>query len=355
MRIFIHTRIEDCVPSLSIVIPTYNVEKYLVKCVKSVCNQTLEDIEIIVVDDGSTDSSGRIADELTYTDSRIKVIHQVNSGLGPARNTGIDTATGDYVGFVDSDDWVEPDMFEGLLAEAKRHDADVCACGFKTVSDEYVRGIYRQSLANTTLKGNERIEGYRLDFYGPRDDSNEERPLVSVCIRIYKRSFLNKKQIRFRNIRSEDIDFNIRAMRDAQIISFTEFTPYCYRKDGQPSITNGMNSRMIKQYEDLVRALEECLKEERSDICAECYKRLQRGVFGYMRTLINVCALSSVSMAELVSFTKLVLGSPVLSGYLDAYPALNMSFAQRMLLHCMVYRNASVTAMLFRLRNKVAV
>lgn len=341
-------------PSLSVVIPTYNVEKYLEKCVESVCKQTLEDIEIIIVDDGSTDSSGRIADELAITDLRIKVLHQDNSGLGPARNTGIDVATGDYVGFVDSDDWVEPEMFESLLAEAKRRDADVCAGGFKTVSDGRVKDTHKQSLAGTTLKGAERIDSYRLDFYGPRGDSNEEQPLVSACIRIYKRAFLNKGHLRFKNVRSEDIDFNIRAMRDAQIISFTESTAYCYRKDGQPSITNGMNSKMIKQYEGLVCALEECLNEEQDYICAECYKRLQRGVFGYMRTLVNVCALSGASMDELVGFTKLVLESSILSCYLGSYPAFNMSFAQRMLLHCMVHRNATVTAMLFRLRNRAA-
>ena len=143
-------------------------------------------------------------------------------------------------------------------------------------------------------------------------------------------------------------------MRDSKVISFTDAATYCYRKDGQPSITNGMNPKMLKQYEGLVYALGECLKEERGDICDECFKRLQRGVFGYMRTLVNVSALSGVSMGNLVSSTKLVLESPTLSGYLGAYPALNMSSAQRVLLHCMEHRNATATALLFRLRSGAA-
>lgn len=342
-------------PSLSVVIPTFNVEKYLAKCVESVCRQTLEDMEIIIVDDGSTDSSGRIADELARSDSRIKVIHQDNGGLGPARNAGIDAAAGDYVGFVDSDDWLEPNMFKDLLIEAKKHDADVCAGGFKTITDGHVKDIHKQSLAGLTLKDSEKIDNYRLDFYGPRDDSNEEQPLVSACIRIYKRSFLNNGQLRFKNVRSEDIDFNIRVLRDAQVISFTESASYCYRKDGQPSITNGMNPKMIKQYEVLVCALRECLKEERGYICSECYRRLQRGVFGYMRTLVNVCALSGTSFDKLASFTQIVLGSPILSNYLDDYPVLRMSFAQRLLLYCMAHRYAIATAVLFRLRNRTAI
>lgn len=342
-------------PSISVVIPTYNVENYLTKCVESVCRQTLEDIEIIIVDDGSTDSSGRIADELARSDSRVKVIHQENGGLGPARNTGIDAATGEYVGFVDSDDWLEPEMFEDLLAEAKKNDADVCAGGFKTVTDGRVKDVYIQSLAGATLRDPEKIDSYRLDFYGPRDDSNEEQPLVSVCIRLYKRVFLNKGRLRFKNVRSEDIDFNIRALRDAQVISFSGSVSYCYRKDGQPSITNGMSSKMIKQYEGLVCVLGECLKGEQDYICAESHKRLQRGVFGYMRTLVNVCALSGASTGELVGFAKLVLDSPILSNYLVDYPVLNMSFAQRVLLFCMAHRYATVTAMLFRIRNRVTI
>ena len=99
---------------VSIVMPAYNVEKYLRQCMDSIVNQTLKDIEIIPVDDGSPDKCGKIMDEYAAADSRIKPIHQSNGGYGKAVNAGINAATGEYIGIVETDDWAEPDMFEKL-------------------------------------------------------------------------------------------------------------------------------------------------------------------------------------------------------------------------------------------------
>ena len=101
-------------PKVSIVVPVYKAEKYLVRCVKSLSNQTLKDIEIILVDDGSPDNCGHMCDEFEKTDSRIKVVHKKNGGLSSARNAGLEVATGETVGFVDSDDDVELTMYEEL-------------------------------------------------------------------------------------------------------------------------------------------------------------------------------------------------------------------------------------------------
>ena len=108
-------------PKVSIVIPTYNVEQYLKECLDSVINQTLKDIEIICVDDGSTDNSGKILDEYAAKDSRIKVIHKENGGYGKAMNVGIDNATGEYIGIVEPDDYIEFDMYETLYINAKKN------------------------------------------------------------------------------------------------------------------------------------------------------------------------------------------------------------------------------------------
>ena len=105
-------------PKVSIIVPIYRVEKYLSQCVDSLLCQTLEEIEIILVDDGSPDNCGRIADEYARQDSRVKVIHQENAGLSAARNTGIRAATGEYIGFVDSDDWAGPEMFRRSFQSA---------------------------------------------------------------------------------------------------------------------------------------------------------------------------------------------------------------------------------------------
>ena len=113
---------------ISVIIPAYNVEPYLEKCVTSVINQRYRNLEIILVDDGSNDRTGTICDELKKSDDRIRVIHQENKGLSAARNSGLDASSGDWIAFLDSDDWIEPDMFLCLLNLALEHNADIASC-----------------------------------------------------------------------------------------------------------------------------------------------------------------------------------------------------------------------------------
>ena len=115
---------------LSVIIPVYNVKHYLEKCVESIVDQTYHNLQIILVDDGSTDGSQTICDELAQKDSRIVVIHKENGGLSTARNVGMDRAKGDYIAFVDSDDWLERNMYEVLINQLEAHDADLVACSF---------------------------------------------------------------------------------------------------------------------------------------------------------------------------------------------------------------------------------
>ena len=116
-------------PKISIIVPVYNAEKYLRKCVDSILNQTFKDFELILVDDGSIDTSGKICDEYNLKDNRIKVIHKENGGLSSARNAGLDIAQGEYIGFVDSDDWIELDVYEELYKICKENDTDVGIVG----------------------------------------------------------------------------------------------------------------------------------------------------------------------------------------------------------------------------------
>ena len=113
---------------ISVIVPVYNVEPYLRKCLDSIKNQTYKDMEILIVDDGSTDGSGDICDEYK-ADKRVRVFHTENRGLSCARNVGLDNAKGDWIGFVDSDDWIEPEMYEMLLKGAEETGADIVECG----------------------------------------------------------------------------------------------------------------------------------------------------------------------------------------------------------------------------------
>ena len=115
-------------PLVSIIVPVYNTEQYLDKCIKSLVSQTLKDIEIILVNDGSSDNSPAICDAWAEKDNRIKVIHKENGGLSSARNAALDVCNGEYIGFVDSDDYVESAMFEELYHSAKKYDSDVSLC-----------------------------------------------------------------------------------------------------------------------------------------------------------------------------------------------------------------------------------
>ena len=123
-------------PLISIIIPVYNVEEYLEECLESVCNQTLKDIEIICVDDGSTDRSGTLLDEYALRDERIIVIHSPNRGLSAARNLGMSHARAEYISFLDSDDYIAPTMCEVLYTTMTEHDVDTVMCGISVVYEE---------------------------------------------------------------------------------------------------------------------------------------------------------------------------------------------------------------------------
>ena len=118
---------------VSVIVPIYNVEKYLRKCVDSIINQTYTNLEIIMVDDGSPDNCGKICDEYINVDDRIRVVHKKNGGLSDARNAGMDVSTGDYIGFVDSDDYIDKDFFELLVNNLEKHEADVSCCRYTNV------------------------------------------------------------------------------------------------------------------------------------------------------------------------------------------------------------------------------
>ena len=118
-------------PKISIIVPVYKVEKYLRRCLDSIVAQTFTDWECILIDDGSPDNSGRICDEYAEKDKRFRVFHQENVGVSAARNKGLDEARGEWIGFVDSDDWIEKNMYEYLYNDAIETKADVVVCGFR--------------------------------------------------------------------------------------------------------------------------------------------------------------------------------------------------------------------------------
>lgn len=153
---------------LSIIIPVYNVEKYLSKCLESIVNQTYNNLDIIIIDDGSTDSSGKICDEYSKIDKRIKIFHQTNQGVSAARNKGIDLATGEYLTFIDSDDWIEKDYFEKAVEYLNKFNPVVMINNYlKIDKDENIINYFDKN--NKILKLSQRdalIEMIKGDYYG---------------------------------------------------------------------------------------------------------------------------------------------------------------------------------------------
>lgn len=134
-------------PIISIIVPVYNVEKYLKRCIDSILNQTFKEFELILVNDGSTDNCGKICDMYKGKDKRVKVIHKKNAGLSSARNVGLDLAKGKYIAFVDSDDYINKNMYEILYSNLIKTDADISICNFQDVNDNSIINI-NQSIDN---------------------------------------------------------------------------------------------------------------------------------------------------------------------------------------------------------------
>lgn len=164
---------------ISIVVPVYNVEKYLSKCILSILNQSFTDFELILIDDGSKDNSGRICDEYRGRDSRIKVIHQENLGLSSARNVGLETSEGKYVTFIDSDDFIHPNMLEVLYNNMLENEADISICDYNLVYEG--KEIYKE-LGDNNIRLYNNIEGVRKIV------EKSEASMITAWSKLYKRS-----------------------------------------------------------------------------------------------------------------------------------------------------------------------
>lgn len=214
------------VPKISIIIPCYKVEKYLDRCVKSVVNQTLRDIEIILVDDCSPDGVPQLCDDWIQKDNRIKVIHKmVNQGLGFARNTGLEVAKGDYVAFVDADDYVEEDMYDKLYNEAIASDSDIVFCGMK---QERTQGnfVLVRDFEEKKIFTKAELQELSIRYFDPKVG---RRLIMSVWHSIYRRSLIS--DIRFyseREVCSEDLPFQVMAINKANSVSYIPDALYYY-------------------------------------------------------------------------------------------------------------------------------
>ena len=230
-------------PKVSVIVPVYNVEEYLPKCLDSIINQTLEDIEIILVDDGSPDNCFRICDEYAEKDSRVKVIHQKNSGPSVARNTGIKNATGEYVGFVDADDYIDCYMYEKLVDVCDKNNYDAVFSNYYKVNKNDISvNQYKNSL--------EMLLSYKDIVSGK---------LVFIWKNIYRRNFLLENDILFNKDVSigEDTTFNLNCVLCSNKIYYINI-PFYYYVQRESSIMgkgyhNNLCVKLENQYKEKLR------------------------------------------------------------------------------------------------------
>ncbi len=279
-------------PDLSIIVPVYNTEKYLKRCIDSIVNQTLKNIEIIVVDDGSKEECAVLCDEFSKTDSRIKVIHKRNGGLGFARNTGLEAATGEYIGFVDSDDYIERAMYETLYNAAKKYNADICLSGISFVGGN----VFSKSGGDTKklyfeeeiVFEKEGLKNLLLGVIGALpEEPDDSRYGVSVCKNIFRTSVIRERKIDFlseRKILSEDTLFMVDFIKSSQNAVGIPGAYYCYCRN-EDSLSKSYNK---ERFEKSIVFLDE-LEKRISDTIEKCeYKiYLDRLVQGFGRILCS--------------------------------------------------------------------
>jgi glycosyltransferase involved in cell wall biosynthesis len=294
------------------------VEKYLDKCVQSILNQTFKDFELILIDDGSPDSCGKMCDEWKKKDNRIKVIHKKNGGLSDARNAGIDIAIGDYIGFVDSDDYIKEDMFEVLVNNLEKNNADISICGYV---DVYADGFRNESLDRKVYVWNQE-EAIKQILLGK---------LLSVhaWTKLYKRTLFSDVRYPVGKI-SEDAYVIMNIMEQVKTAVFTPYSAYYYiHREG--SINTGAyrevdktrveahekNYKYISNRFPVLKALAydryigaisfvahkmafSCISERKNSDCKKMFAILRKNIF-------NIYKSEYFSLKRKISITVLVM------------------------------------------------
>ncbi len=242
-------------PLISVIVPVYKVEKYLHNCLDSIINQSYTNLEIILIDDGSPDNCGKICDEYAEKDFRVVVIHQKNSGVSHARNVGIDVAKGDYIGFVDSDDYIEPNFFELLITNALNHNADISYCGIKLIQpDGKVEDRFNTG-KSSLKKVEDIINGY---FF------NEEikEHMYSQCNKVFKKEILEFLRYNENYALGEDILFMFEAIGRCERIYSEDKTLYHYLRRENSAMTSSFSDKRM----DYIAAADNIV-----EICKEKY------------------------------------------------------------------------------------
>lgn len=270
---------------VSILMPACNVERYIEECMDSVVAQTLKDIEIICINDGSKDNTGRILDKYANQDSRVKIVHKPNSGYGHSMNVALDMAKGEYVGIVETDDFASPDMFEKLYLIAKEHDADV-------VKSNYYRYVSKPKPKDTFFEVLKPCEMYDKVFE-PKDHMDVMRVAPCIWSGLYRREMLVNHNVRFNETPGasyQDTSFAFKVWVSAERAYLVKDAYLHYRVDNENSSVKSSAKVfcLCDEYHEIERYLEQypekklIFEKMKNALKYESYRwNLQRLVFGF--------------------------------------------------------------------------
>ena len=346
---------------VSVTVPVYKTEKYLKRCVGSLLCQTLEDIEIILVDDGSPDACPEMCDRLAETDERIKVVHRENGGLGFARNSGIDVSTGEFIGFVDSDDYVSPDMFEKLYNAAKEHDVQIamsglCCVGGIMVSKEddvqYINCFDKTEI----FDGTDGINRLMLSVSGALPHEKEDsRYGFSSVKNIYRADIIKGKNIRFlseRDVMSEDVFFLLDFLGNTERAVGIEGAYYYYCRNGE-SLSKSYRADRFEKCKLLVGEINRRLGARMSESEYRIYT--DRLMQAYARAAcmqeIQFSHFNCITERELDARLKKICRSEEIQGVLSRYPWYKLPPKQALFAATMKFSMIKLQKMLVRARN----
>ena len=251
-------------PKVSVIVPIYNVEKYLERCLESLVNQSLQEIEILLIDDGSTDNSPLICDKYAKQDQRIKVVHKQNQGLGMARNTGLELASGEYVVFIDSDDFIEKNAYQEMYDMIKEENAEILITNYY----EYVTNTCEKKEMRTVREARiiegEEIKKLACQMVGFSPfEKNEDDIGMSVWKNMYFRKFIEENQIKFYSEReyvSEDAIFQLMAIPKMKKVRLSTNCYYYYCQNDNQSLSTTFRESKFEEYKKLYLKEYELLK-----------------------------------------------------------------------------------------------
>lgn len=334
------------VPKVSIIVPIYNVEKYLARCLDSLLAQTLHDIEIMAVNDGSTDRSLDILHAYKIRDSRIKIINQENFGVSEARNAGIAKASGEYIAFVDPDDWIESEMYSTMYEKANEYNCDIVMCSYVREFKDHSKIKVFELPIEYHFK-NEEVKSFLMRrLIGPINEEISNPELLDawgpVWSKLYKKDLITNNGIKFTNLKeigtNEDSLFNIEAVYNAKSCCFINEPFYHYWKENETSITSYYKPMLMQQWATLFSKINSIIKKAKLDN-------------EYMRALNNRIALATLGLglntisknnsdSPLMKYKKLqsILNDEHIRHSISTFELNQMPFAWRAFYLCAKYR-----------------